>query len=150
MRGGRDEEWIGERPGCLPWWRLGRPPKTEAEDPDEASRQRRHKDIEGQGRERPTLTTEEFVEMAAKILGVAVEELAGRGRGAEVVRAREILAATGVEWYGLRVKDLAACLDKHPVTASGWVMRGVQRPWRDSATAKQIEALTGALISGGR
>ena len=68
----------------------------------------------------------------------------------EVVRAREILAATGVERYGLRVKDLAACLDKHPVTATGWVMRGVQRRHRDSATAKQIEAFDEALISGGR
>jgi REP element-mobilizing transposase RayT len=36
-----EEEWIGEAPGRLPWWRLGRPPKSEDEDPGDAVRARR-------------------------------------------------------------------------------------------------------------
>ena len=33
LKGSFDEQWIGEEPGRLPWWRLGRPPKGEDEDP---------------------------------------------------------------------------------------------------------------------
>ena len=27
LKGAVEEEWIGQEPGRLPWWRLGRPPK---------------------------------------------------------------------------------------------------------------------------
>jgi hypothetical protein len=38
LKGAVEAEWIGEAPGRLPWWRLGRPPKGEDEDPEEAVR----------------------------------------------------------------------------------------------------------------
>ncbi len=35
LKGSLEEMWVGEEPGRLPWWRLGRPPKGEDEDPKE-------------------------------------------------------------------------------------------------------------------
>ncbi len=52
------------------------------------------------------------------MLGIGFDELAGRGRKPEVVRARELLTVLGVERYGLLVKEIAAALHKHPVTAT--------------------------------
>lgn len=147
MRGMREEEWIGERPGALPWWRLGRPPRRELEDPEISGRDQRKEDGDRQDRDRPDLTVEEFLQIGAEILGVEVDELAGRGRSTRVTRARELLAVTGVERYGLRVKDLAEHLKKHPVTATGWVMRGVKRRHEDREASDRIERLDQALIS---
>jgi hypothetical protein len=150
MRGIRDEEWIGETPGFLPWWRLGRPPKSEAEDPELGVRRQRRDDIDRQSRERPSLTTEEFMNRGAEVLGVSLEEISGRGRTGRVVRAREMLAVVGVERYGLRVKDLAACLGKHPVTGSTWVMRGVKRRHESAEARKEIEDLDAAVMRSGK
>jgi hypothetical protein len=52
-----------------------------------------------------------------------------------------LLATLGVERYDLRVKDLAEYLNKHPVTVTNWVMRGVRRRAEDPETAARIEAL---------
>ena len=150
LRGAREEEWVGENPGFLPWWRLGRPAKSEAEDPEESGRRERLDDLDRQSRERPKLRTEEFLEEGARILGVPLEELSGRGRAKTVVRAREILAVTGVERYGLRVKDIAMGLGKHPVTGTTWVMRGVRRRRLEPAVEKEIEALDKGLTNGGK
>lgn len=148
VRGARDEEWIGEEPGSLPWWRLGRPPKSELEDPEVSGTKTRRIDADRQMQERPDLTAEEFLQRGAEILGVSFDDLAGRSRSPQIARVREMLAVVGVERYGLLVKDLAAQLDKHHVTASGWVMRGVKRRHEDPATKKEIDRLDQALISG--
>jgi len=145
IRGARESEWVGEGPGHLPWWRLGRPPRTEAEDPDEGGKATRAEAEERRLRERPKLGVNEYVQRGAKILGIDPVELAGRGKIHEVVRAREVLAALGVERYGLRVKDLAEALDKHPVTVTGWVMRGVRRRKEDGQAAARFEELDAAL-----
>jgi len=141
IRGARDAEWIGEQPGHLPWWRLGRPPSSELEDPAAAGQAKREEDARRRMRERPRLETEELVGMAAEAIGIDVEELKGRSKRGEVSRARELLAVLGVERYGMRVKDLAEVLDKHPVTVTGWVMRGVRRRAEDAETAARLEAL---------
>ncbi len=51
----------------------------------------------------------------------------------------------GAERYGLRVKDVAAALAKHPATATGWVMRGVLRRHEDPEAAARLEELDDAL-----
>ena len=80
-----------------------------------------------------------------ELLGVAFEDLAGRGKASEVVRAREILTVLGVERYGLRVKDIAAELGKHPTPATGWVMRGIRRRHEKSEEAACLEELDKTL-----
>ena len=148
MRGARGEKWIGEEPGSLPWWRLGRPPKSEFEDPEDSGTKTRRKDADRQMVERPHLTAEEFLQRGVEILGISLDDLAGRSRSPQIARVRELLAVVGVERYGLLVKDLAHQLNKHHVTTSGWVMRGVKRRHEDQATKNEIDRLDQALISG--
>jgi len=141
IRGAGEATWIGEAPGHLPWWRLGRPQRREGEDPKVTGRAKREADSKRQMLERPTLEVEVFVERVAAAIGIDLEDLRGRGKGYEVSRARELLATLGVERYDLRVKDLAEYLNKHPVTVTGWVMRGVRRRAEDPGTMARIEAL---------
>lgn len=149
LRGARDTEWIGEGPGRLPWWRLGRPPKSEQEDPEGSGRAARREAEERRMRERSGMGVEELLRRGAEALDVEVEDLASRSRASALVRARELLAVVGVERYGVRVKDLAEALGKHPVTATTWVMRGTARRTNDSETSALIEELDRA-ISGKR
>lgn len=141
----RDEAWVGANPGNLPWWRLGRPRRAEAEDPEMTGKEKRKEDVLRQTQDRPELEVEVFVERTAAAIGVGLDALQGRGKGYELSRARELLATLGVERYGLRVKDVAELLNKHPVTVTGWVMRGVRRRVDEPETAARIEALDRAL-----
>jgi len=141
LRGVREEEWIGEEPGRLPWWRLGRLPREEREDPDAPGRAKREEEVLRSLRERPALDAEELVARASEALGFEPGELASRSRGGELSRARELLAVVAVERYGVKVKDLAEVLHKHPVTVSGWVMRGTRRRTEDAEAAASLDAL---------
>ena len=142
IKGAFEEAWIGEGPGRLPWWRLGRPVKGDDEAPvpdstvafiDELGR--------STGLERPSLKTEEFLQEGAGFLGVGLEELAGRGRAPRVVRAREMLATLGVERYGLRVKDMAETFSKSAEAVSRMVSRGVEKRQNDAEFREEFEAL---------
>ena len=46
---------------------------------------------------------------------------------------------------GLRVKDIAAALGKHPATATGWVRRGVRRRHENPEEVACLEELDKAL-----
>ena len=141
LRGALTEQWIGESPGRLPWWRLGRPPANEDEDPEESGRSRRAEDAVRRAREPRDLGVDEFLERGARWLGVELDDLRGRGRGDETVCARELLASVGAERFGLRVKVIAEALGKHPATASGWVMRGIRRRQEDGDYRARYEGL---------
>ncbi len=148
LRGAREAEWIGEEPGRLPWWRMGRPRREDGQDPDAAGRERREEAALRRLRERPTLDAEELIARVAPELGFDAEELASRSKGPELSRARELLAVLAVERYGILVKDLAAALRKHPVTVTGWVMRGIRRRAGNVEMAAKLEALDLKLCGG--
>ena len=95
-------------------------------------------------RERLRFEAGELLRRGGELLGVGFEDLAGRGKAPEVVRAGESLAVLGVERYGLRVMDIAAALAKHPATATGWVMRGVRRRHENPEEAARVEELAPA------
>lgn len=145
LKGAVAQEWIGEAPGQLPWWQLGRPPARELEDPIVTVRARRGREDSDEAGERPKISVNAFLEKGAGWLEVEMEDLAGRGQQQDVVRARELLATLGVERYGLQVKALAETLGKHPVTGSVWVRRGVQRCREDGAFRAKYEHLDKAL-----
>ncbi len=144
LKGSLEEEWIGEEPGRLPWWRLGRPPKGEDEDPETTIRQRHAKKELGPEWRRP-YETGEFVGRAAKILGLSVEELASRGRDSNLVRARELLLVVGVERYGLKVTDIARVFRKTPNGMSQALARAVRRRAKDEEYLKQVNRLDGEM-----
>ena len=91
--------------------------------------------------ERPRLEVDEFVAGALGALAVDVEEVAGRTKRPQVVRARELIVTLGVERYGLRVKELAAVLGVRYDTASLWGRRGARRRRDDGRFGRQMDEL---------
>ena len=147
LKGAIEEEWIGEQPGRLPWWRLGRPPKGEEDDPEEAVR--RSRDREERGPEcRPRLEAGEFVARGARALGLELDALTSRRRDGDLVRARELLMIVGVERYGLKLKDLATELGKSPDGMTKAVARATRMRLEDDRFREKVENLDRALASG--
>jgi len=144
LKGATEEEWIGEEPGRLPWWRLGRPPKAEEEDPETAVRARRLREELGP-EWRVSLEADEFISRGADILGVDIADLRSRGRNQDVVRARELLMTLGVERYSLKVKDLAKELRKSPDGMTQTVMRGIRRRTGDDEFRADLLRLDQAI-----
>ncbi len=140
VRGLIEEEWIGEDPGRLPWWRFGRPPKEEGEDPEEAIRERRSREELGPDW-RPAIEVGEFVERATGRLGMSLADLRSRRRAEGLARARELLAIVGVERYGLRVKDLAKHLKKTPGGMTQAIARGLRRRASDEGFRTELNRL---------
>ena len=144
LKGLFEEEWIGEEPGSLPWWRLGRPPKGEDEDPEAAMQERR--DREELGPEwRPIIEAEEFIARGAEWLGVDIAELRSRRRPEELVRARELLMILGVERFGLKVKDLARQLRKSPDGMTQTIARAARKKTKDNAFRRDLNKLDRVL-----
>jgi REP element-mobilizing transposase RayT len=144
LNGSFEEEWIGEEPGRLPWWRLGRPPKGEDEDPETAVRQRREREELGPDW-RPAIETRDFVARGAEWLGVDIEDLRSRRRSQELVRARELLMILGVERYGLKVKDLARELRKSPDGMTQTIARAARRRTKDNTFLVDLNKLDHSL-----
>ena len=141
IKGVVEEPWVGEGPGRLPWWKLGRP-KVEDEAPTPDSEVAFIDELgRSTGLERQSIDATRFVGQGAAYLGLGIEELAGRGRSPDVVRARELLATLGVERYGLRVKDIAAEFDKSAEAGSRLVSRGIEKRRSDSRFGKDLETL---------
>jgi REP element-mobilizing transposase RayT len=144
LKGSFEEEWIGEEPGNLPWWRLGRPAKGEGEDPEEAIRERRKREELGPDW-RPTIETTEFVTRGTERLGVDINDLRSRRRSPELVRARELLMILGVERYGLKVKDLARELRKSPDGMTQTIARAARRRTKDKSFLVDLNKLDHTL-----
>jgi hypothetical protein len=140
LKGAVEEEWIGEAPGRLPWWRLGRPPKGENEDPEDAVRQRRRKEQLGPDW-RPQIDAETFVNKSAAHLGLDEGDLRSSGRSEEVVEARELLMTLGVERYRLKVKELAEQLGKSPGGMSQALARGIAKRVEDADFRNKLREL---------
>jgi len=135
-----EEDWIGEQPGSLPWWRLGRPPKGEDDDPEDSIREQRQR--EAQGPEwRPELTAEEFVEHGCKILGIDTDDIRTRGRMQDLVIGRELLMVLGVERYNLKVKELAAALGQSPQGMSKALTRGIMKRTTETPFRESLDVL---------
>ena len=147
IKGLVEEEWIGEDPGRLPWWRLGRPPKGEHEDPEESIRERRRREELGP-EWRPVVEAGDFVARCAREVGVDVNSIRSRNQAQDLVRAREVVMVLGVERYGLRVKDLARAMKKSPDGMSKSLARAVQRRTEDEEFRGWLDRMDQAIAAG--
>ncbi len=147
LKGSLEKEWIGEEPGSLPWWRLGRPSKEEDGDLEKAIRERRAREVLGPNW-RPTIETSEFVARVTEGLGVSIDDLQSRRRSPELVRARELLMILGVERYGLKVKELAKELRKSPDGMTQTISRAARRRRKDKAFLADLNTLDHSLAEG--
>ena len=152
LRGARGEEWLGEGPGHLPWWKLGRPRSPKPEDKALEPRDTAFVDVLGRstGLDRPHLDVQSFLTRGAEHLDVTLGDLASRTRRVEVVRAREMLVALGSERYGLKVKELAAVMDKSPGACSFMATRGIARRAVDADFSRRLDALDRHLAGARR
>ena len=144
LRADRDAEWLGERPGRLPWWgRAG------SDEDQEIALRKGVAYVDYLGRstapERPRFATDVFLQRACEILGVGLEVLAGRRRTSVERDLRELVSVVGVERYGQRNRDLAAALAKDPGAVSRWVSAGAARRAAEPAFAKRVLELDQGL-----
>jgi putative transposase len=113
---GKDEGWMQEGPGRLPWWR----PVRAEDDELHLDPSRPRLDWQG-GLHHPAAPNANAADVAgavAGIVGAPVEALGGRSRGEELQRARELVMLVGVEQCGLKVKDLAVVIGRGAGSAS--------------------------------
>lgn len=149
IRAGSNQPWLEGLPGELPWWRPGRPPKEESDNELRIDPAAPQLDELGRStaRERPLLEPEMFVQRTLDVLDTTRQEVSGRGKQKNVVRAREILMALGVERYGLRVTELAAALGARYNSASLWGRRGATRRQHDRAFAGKLDEIDAIIAS---
>ncbi len=111
LKGTVQESWVGDGPGRLSWWRLGRPVKSEDEDPEQVAREKRACAAE-EPANRALYEAGDFVARGAERLGVSLEDLCSRRKDSNLVRARGVIMLLGVNHYALKVKDLAMAMNK--------------------------------------
>jgi len=137
-----DQDWYGEAPGSLPWWRLGRP-RREADEALELAPDRPRVDAEGRSTavERPALEAAAFAELAARALGLSDEQVRAKTRSGGLQEARDRLVLVGVERYRLMVKELAEVIGRDRDTVSTWLSRAVRRRGADPELARCLDEL---------
>ena len=122
MKGARQEEWRGESPGRLPWWghEVDRPVEPVAPSAwvDELGR--------STGLERPRMDAVGFLSRSCQFLGATAATIAGPGKGREVSRQRYLIAALGIERWGMTAKSLAGVVGRLPEAVSRWASRGAE------------------------
>ncbi len=136
-----DEDWRKEGPGRLPWWRVGRPPKSDGGEEITIDDRRPRIGMDGLSNVslRPRIELEDFLERGAEAVGITRADLRARKRAVSIVEGREILAWLGVELYGFTVKGLAEALDEHLETVSRLVSRAAMRRVEDRAFRERIQ-----------
>ena len=139
LRGQRQAEWIGERPGRLPWWRRG----EEAEEAIALVEGKPRIDALGASTlpQRARWGVDQYLVRACKVHGLELSELSGRRKDEATVRLRELLTLIGLEVYGLRVKDLAEGMRMNPGSASRVLARAAEREGEDRTFHEQRLAL---------
>jgi len=135
LRGQRQEEWIGERPGRLPWWRRG----EEAGEAITLGEGRPRLDALGVSTvpRRARWGVDDYLARVCKVHDLELSELAGRRKDETTARMRELVTLVGVEVYGLRVKDLAEGMRINPGSASRALARASQREREDRTFHEQ-------------
>jgi len=143
IKGAREEEWRGERPGRLPWWRreVDRPVEPIAPSAwvEELGR--------STGVEREPMKPDTFVKRCCGILGVSPEEIAGRGKGRQVSRTRYLIASLAIERWGIQAKQLAELLGRWPEAVSRWASRGAEMRMGSGEFRDDSERLDEALTN---
>jgi len=113
-------EWIGERPGALPWWKHEPDRSLEPANPDawidELGR--------STGLERPHMSTGQYLVRACRGLGIEPSRIAGGSQDHETSRLRYLVGALAIERWGIRAKELGELLGRRPEVVTRWAARG--------------------------
>ena len=143
-----EEDWREGDLGRLPWWRVGRPPKSDGGEETTIDDTRPRIGMDGLSSIslRWGMGIEDFLEHGAEAVEIPLADLKGRKRGASIVEGREILAWLGAELYGFAVKELAKGLDKHLETASRFVSRAALRRAKDPNFRAKVQRVDSVIV----
>ena len=150
LEAGREAEWSTELPGRLPWWKLGRPRRSEDEEL-EIDLERPRLDAQGRSTavERPALELPTLLELGAVAAGLEVEQLSAKIRDEETAGSRQGLLLVLVERYGAKVGDIAGELGKSRETLSRWLAAARRRRAEDQAFGRVLDDLDRSLATRG-
>lgn len=142
------EDWQGEGPGRLPWWRVGRPPKGNVGEEITVDDKRPRIGMDGLSNVsvRPQMELDGFLERGAEALEVSVADLKSRKRGSSIVDSREILVWLGVELYGFPVKGIAKALEKHFESVSRMASRAASRRVKDRSFRTEMRRVDSVIV----
>jgi hypothetical protein len=148
---GTSQDWVGGKPGRLPWWRIERSPAGKS-DVLVLDRQRPLIGMDGlhTGLVRPRTELVELLALGASHLGVSLDDLRSGRRSPVLMDARMALAWVAVELHGFRVKEVAAALGKYVKTAGQLVSRAARRRVNDREFAGLLKAVDAAATLGSR
>jgi len=148
---GTSQDWVGDKPGRLPWWRIERAPAGKT-DVLVLDTQRPLIGMDGlyTGLSRPRTELVELLALGASHLGVSLDDLRSGRRTPVLMDARMALAWVAVELHGFRVKDVAAALGKYVKTAGQLVSHAARRRVSDREFAGLLKAVDAAVILGSR
>jgi REP element-mobilizing transposase RayT len=133
----REVQWRTELPGRLPWWQ--REPDRPVE-PESAGAWIDERGV-STGLERPRVSAERFLVLAAELLHFALDELRGPGSGRRVTSIRSLVLALAVERWQLRPCDFAPLFHRRNDVVSRWVRWGVDRRTGDPAFRELYQTL---------
>jgi len=142
LRGIRKERLPSEAPGRLPWWQP---------EPDRSIEPSGDRGVERPSRvfDRRRLGAEALIDTASRHLGVDLRALAGAGKGRVVSRLRYLVAAVGVERWGVGTKALAEALGRRADAVTRWVHHGAERRQHDAVFRRAYDELDEALAARG-
>jgi len=143
LKGARQAEWRGEKPGGLPWW--GR----EADRPVSPAPPTAWIDELGvsTGLERPRMDAVTYLSRCCQLVGTTGAAFAGAGKGRDISRTRYLIAALAIERWGITAKPLAELVSRLPEAVSRWASRGAAMRRQSREFSEQYERLDRALAA---
>ena len=90
---------------------------------------------------------EHLLERAAPLLGFSVAEIAGRGKGPDVARARRRFALIATRYFDHSLKSIGEALGKSSSQVSRWLKRETETYYSEVEEAARIDTITSTLLS---
>ena len=89
----------------------------------------------------------EFLSRSSALLGTTAGAIAGPGKGREISRKRYIIAALGIERWGIPAKALARLVGRMPEAVSRWGSRGAEMRQESEEFRQAYEKLDETLAT---
>jgi len=145
LKGAREEEWRDDSPGRLPWRvhevdRRVEPVALTAWI-DELGR--------STGLERPRMESQDFLSRSCRLLDITMATVAGPGKGRELSRQRYLIAALGIERWGLTMGatfTIAPLVGDQPLNRCVRIAR-LRTPERAATSTQEITRIEQAALS---
>ena len=89
----------------------------------------------------------EFLSRSSALLGTTTGAIAGPGKGREISRKRYIIAALGIERWGIPAKAMAQLVGRMPEAVSRWGSRGAEMRQESEEFRQAYEKLDETLAT---